>query len=139
MAVEEIVGSRPWCILRNLVHTVYREARHLGPAGDAQARVIVSAGPFLVAAKRCCSERANLKSRRLYNLTGNARSIADVLKPYETKTCLSVDDLISIFSLPNWRQGYGGPKWATIAKALKELISALEVEDIVSANQIVTE
>jgi hypothetical protein len=136
MTTSEMLQSRPWCVLRNLVHAVYREARHLGPAGDVEARVTVSVGPWVVAAKKCRSERAKLKSRDLYELTADARSVADVLRPYKESTCLSLDDLINVFSLPDWKPGYGGRKWKEIGETLRDLISALEVEDIARAHEI---
>jgi len=136
MDVDEIFRSRPWCVLRNLVHAVYREARHLGPAGDPSARVTVSVGPLAAAAKQCRSERAKLKSTELYKLTANARSVADVLRPYSESTRLSLDDLISVFSLPNWKSRYGGRKWREIAETLRDLVSALEAGDIARAHEI---
>ena len=46
MGSDELLRSREWCVLRNLVHTVYHEARHFGPSGDSEAKVTVSSGPF---------------------------------------------------------------------------------------------
>jgi len=129
MATNETIGSREWCVFRNLVHTVYREARHLGPEGDLNAQARVSGGPLLPHAEQCRRAREELKSLRLYELTTQARSTGDVLRPYQERTGLSVDDVIRVFNLPNWRRGYGGPRWATIAETLKELVSALEAGD----------
>ena len=129
MITNESSRARAWCVLRNLVHTVYREARHLGPKGDVGANVTVSSGPLLVSAKRCRRSRVELKSRRMYDLTAGANTTAEVLRPYQEKTGLSVDDLILVFSLPDWQPGYGGAKWMAIAETLKELLSALEVGD----------
>lgn len=136
MATSEMLQSRPWCVLRNLIHTVYREARHLGPAGDPKACVTVSVGPLVAAAKQCRSERAKLKSTELYKLTANARNVADVLRPYKESTGLSLDDLVSVFSLPNWKPCYGGRKWKEIAETLRDLVSALEAEDTARADEI---
>lgn len=123
-------------MFRNLVHAVYREARHLGPKGDDKARVTVSGGPLLPLAERCRGARAELRSRHLYELAAQARSTIDVLRPYQEKTGLSVDDVTRVFELPNWKPGYGGPRWAVIAETLKELVAALEDEDMVRASGI---
>jgi hypothetical protein len=128
--------GRAWCVLRNLVHTVYREVRHLGPKGDTKARVTVPSGPLLASAKRCRRARAELKSSHLHRLTAHANTVADVLRPYQEKTGLSVNDLICIFKLPTWQPKYGGPKWAAITETLKELIFALELGDSVRASAI---
>lgn len=69
MVSGEIVRSREWCVFRNLVHAVYREARHFGPPADNEAHVTVSSGPLLPYAKRCRQARAELKSTNLYRLT----------------------------------------------------------------------
>lgn len=139
MTKKEIIQSQAWCILRTLVYTAYREARHLGPEGDANAKVTVSDGTLSFAAKRCRSERARLKSRELHKLTASAHSVADVLSPYKESTHLSVDDLIQVFSLPNWISPYGGLKWAKIAETLKDLICALQADDVARAKAIAGE
>jgi len=72
----------------------------------------------------------------MYGLTARAKTTSEVLRPYQEKTCLSVDDLILVFRLPNWQPGYGGAKWAAIAETLKELLSAFEVGDSVRARAI---
>lgn len=136
MVTDEMIRSRAWCVLRNLAHAVYREARHLGPERDAQARVTVSGGPLLPQAQQCRRARVELKSRRLFEMTAQAKSTTEVLEPYVEKTGLSVDDAIRVFRLPSWERGYGGPKWAAIAETLKELLSALEAGDIVRAGTV---
>jgi hypothetical protein len=136
MVTDEMFRSREWCVFRNLVHAVYREVRHFGPPGDHEARVTVSSGPLPPYAKRCCQARAELKSTSLYRHTAQARNTTDVLKPYHEKTGLSVEDLAHLFKLPNWKPGYSGPKWATIAETLNELVSALEAEDSIRAHDI---
>lgn len=136
MVASEIVRSREWCVFRNLVHAVYREARHFGPPADNEAHVTVSSGPLLPYAKRCRQARAELKSTSLYSLTARAKSTTDVLRPYQEKTGLSLDDMIRLFKLPNWKPSYGGLKWTTIAETLKELVSALDAEDPIRAKGI---
>jgi hypothetical protein len=129
MGTENLVGTKPWCIFRNLVHAVYREARHLGPIGDREARVTVSTGPLLSAAQRCKVNRSELKSARLHEMTLHATSVSAVLQAYRERTGLDIDGVISVFRLPNWAHKYGGPKWAQIAEALKDLAAALEQRD----------
>ena len=136
---DEVQRRRAWCVFRNLVHAVYREVRHLGPNGDSEARVTVSGGPLLPCAMRCRRARAELKSRGLYETSAQANSTTDVLKPYQEKTGLSVDDAILVFKLPNWKPRYGGPKWAAIAETLKQLVSALEAGDSVRAGCVAQE
>jgi hypothetical protein len=137
MVTDEYIRSREWCVFRNLVHTVYREARHLGPERDLDAKVHVSSGhPLFPKAKLCYKAREELKSRHLYELTAQARSTADVLRPYREKTDLTVDELISAFKLQGWKPSFGGPCWAKIAETLKELISALEAEDFDRVSEI---
>lgn len=70
-----------WCVFRNLVHAVYREARHLGPPGDHTAKLVVSDGAFASAAARCRVSRAVLKTTQLYQRTANAPSTEAVLRP----------------------------------------------------------
>jgi hypothetical protein len=136
MVSDEMLQSRAWCVFRNLVQAVYREARHFGPPADHEACVTISKGPLLRSANLCRQARAELKSTSLYERTAQAKSTTDVIRPYREKTELSLDDVINVFKLPNWKTNYGGPKWATIAETLKELVSALEAEDPIRANGI---
>jgi hypothetical protein len=93
-------------------------------------------------AEKCSGARAELKSRHLYELSAKGKSTTDVIRPYQEKTGLSVDDLIHLFNLPDWDTGpdgepdYGGPKWAKIAETLKGLISALESGNMIRARGI---
>ncbi len=91
---------------------------------------------MLAYAKRCRQARAELKSTSLYKLTAQAKNTTDVLRPYQEKTGLSLDDMISLFKLPSWKQNSGGPKWVRIAETLKELVSAIEAKDPVRAGEI---
>jgi hypothetical protein len=136
MTDDMIAHGFAWCVLRNLVHTVYREARHLGPSGDPDAMVTVSGGVLLPSAERCSLKRQNLKSVDLHTATATANTIEEVLKPYEETTGLTVDDLIMVFSLPNWKSQYGGPKWVQIAETLKKLVIAFEAGDLEQAHRI---
>jgi hypothetical protein len=136
MQTGQTADKRTWCVFRNLVHAVYREVRHLGPIGDREARVTVSTGALLSAAWQCKTNRAQLKSARLYKLIQQANTVSAVLNPYRERTGLDIDGVISIFRLPNWTRTYGGPKWARIATTLKDLIAALEDGDRKRAAEI---
>jgi hypothetical protein len=54
-------------------------------------------------------------------------------------TGLSLDDVIKVFDLPNWKPGYGGAKWTRIAASLIELLSAIKADNMERANRIVSE
>jgi hypothetical protein len=105
MNSQQIIGSRTRCVFRNLVHTVYREARHLGPAGDPTACLTVTSGPLLAGAEQCRKFRARLKSTELFKRTAGAKTTAGVLKQYQELTGLSLSDVIVVFKLPGWRKG----------------------------------
>ncbi len=140
MSGGSITSSRAWCVFRNLVHTVYREVRHLGPSRDRDAMVTVADdAPLAAAAKLCQMNRKKLKSNDLHGSTASARSPAEVLAPYREMTGLSVADMVTVFELPNWKLGYGGVKWARIAATLMNLLSALEADDMERANRIGSE
>jgi hypothetical protein len=136
MSAPPPIPTRTWCIFRNLVHAVYREACHLGPHNDTEARIKVGPGRFLEAARLCRKHRSELKSCCLHSLTAQARTPAEVLRQYQDSTGLSVDHVIAVFRLPGWRPSYGGKKWAEIAETLKELVTALENSDDVKAAEI---
>jgi hypothetical protein len=137
MRVEMTITKKQWCVFRNLVHAVYREARHLGPAGDQHARVTVSTGPLQAAALRCKANRSELKTARLYTLTSNAETPGAVVEPYRERTGLGIDDLVSLFSLPNWVPSYGGQKWKRIATTLREFAAAIEAGDTARIAEVV--
>jgi hypothetical protein len=57
--------ERVWCYYRNLVHTVYREARHIGTPDDREVRCQV-AERYWPAARQCRRNRYTLKSSVLF-------------------------------------------------------------------------
>ena len=136
MTDYQIACPFAWCVFRNLVHAAYREARHLGPTGDVDAKVTVSYGHLLPSANRCRDARKDLESTSLHKATAKASTVREVLKRYEDETGLTVDDLITVFNLPGWRRSYGGQKWAHIVETLKELVLAFEAGDLKQANRI---
>jgi hypothetical protein len=47
MGMETLDRSNvAWCTFRNLLHAVYREARHVGPPGDPDAKLVLSEGRY---------------------------------------------------------------------------------------------
>lgn len=70
------------CYFRNLVHTVYREARHIGPVGDPEAKLKVVDGPYAQAAKKCRDARQLLKGVGLFKTTESAKTATEALRPY---------------------------------------------------------
>jgi hypothetical protein len=122
----DAVRHRAWCYLRNVVHAVYREARHVGPPGDAGARLHVSGDHALAAAAtRCSANRQLLKRSSLFKRTSAAKSVDEVLRPYQETTGLALSDLVLVFSEPGWATRYGGLKWAGIGRLAVELANAL--------------
>lgn len=130
------VESLAWCVFRNLVHTVYREARHIGPAGDTRAKLTVDAGKFVVAAERCASVRQRLKRRALFDELSDRDTTGDVLGGYEELTTVSVEDLVIVFDSPGWMRQYGGPRWAKIARLLIELRQAIDAGDMAAMQSV---
>jgi len=134
---SEMERRRAWCYFRNLVHTVYREARHVGSAGDAAAKLHLSDDHPLVAAGRLCAKRRSLlKSTSIFKQTAEAKSVDDVLRPYRDAAELELTDLVVLFSEPGWTQGFGGLKWAAIARATAELADALNIGKLDAALKV---
>jgi hypothetical protein len=121
--------QRAWCYFRNVVHTAYREARHLGPPEDSEAKLRVTDSVFASAARLCSKNRKLLKGTSLFNETASALSVDDVLQRYRNATALALEDLETLFSRPGWTRGYGGPKWAVIARAAITLAQAVKTGD----------
>lgn len=111
--------ERVWCYYQNLVHTVYREVRHIGEPGDKEAKYQVP-DQYLLAAQQCQQHRQTLKSSVPFR---NAKGVKtdDVIYCYETLTGLTLEDLLVIFSAPGWMTSYGGEKWAKITEVLLHL------------------
>jgi hypothetical protein len=114
---------------RNLVYCLYREIGVLTVGNHPElARKAKLESPFF-------SNQRKTQAKQLYHQTtteGNPRAI---LKPYEDRTGLSLQDLYRIFDEGNWRNTYGsysfgGPKWARIAKETIALYQAIDEEDL---------
>lgn len=126
-----------WCYFRNLVHTVYREARHVGPSEDSAAKLRLDNDHPLEAAAGCClKNRALLKGVSLFKQTAAAKSVDDVLRLYRDTTALELADLLLLFAEPRWASGYGGSRWAAIGRATAELAEALNLGKLDAALRV---
>jgi hypothetical protein len=117
---------------------VYREARHLGPPEDSGAKLRVTEPAFASAARRCSKNRKLLKGTSLFKKTASAPSVDDVLRPYHDTTALALEDLEPLFARPGWVKGYGGLKWAAIARAAVTLAEAVKTGDLDVALKVCT-
>lgn len=126
--------ERVWCYYRNVVHAVYREARHIGGPGDYEAKCQV-ADRYLPAAQKCRKNRLTLKSSVPFRkVTGSKTD--DVIGCYETLTGLNPEELVEIFRLPKWTPKYDGEKWAKITEVLLGLKQAIDDGELEAAVQI---
>lgn len=133
----ETERHRAWCYFRNLVHTTYREARHVGPSWDHMAKLCLPDNHRLAeAAKHCSNNRALLKGTSLFKQTAAAKCVDEIVQPYRGATGLGLADLVSLFAEPGWAPSYGGEKWAAIAKATVELAEALTAGDLEAALKV---
>jgi hypothetical protein len=130
--------KRVFCYFRNLVHTVYREARHVGPPGDSEAKLEVATGRYTEAARKCRAARQRLKGTELFKMMATA-STRDILKQYVAVTGLEVPDLVVLFRQPGWKANYGGPRWAVIAETLLRLQTALDAGNLDAALSVCDE
>jgi hypothetical protein len=117
------------CTFRNLAQASYREARHIGPPGDRDAKLGVAGSPYLAQARKCQRWRARLQGLGQYEASLGATSSAEVLDPYQRLTGLEPEDLVVLFRSEGWRRGYGGEKWAVIAEKMIELRGAIDAGD----------
>ncbi len=129
--------ERVWCYYRNLVHSVYREARHIGKPGDNEAKCQVK-GKYLFEAKKIHDNRHNLKSMVPFRKTTELQT-DKVIMCYQELTGLQPEDLVKIFRYMNWKPGYGGEKWANITEVLIRLKQEIDCSNIETALQICEE
>ena len=125
--------ERAWCYYCNLVHSVYREARHIGMAGDPKAKFIVS-DSYLQAAQKCFKNRCQLKSSVPFRHVA-APGTDSIIQVYQALTDLSPADLVTIFSTPGWVPSYGGQKWARITQVLLRLKQQIDEGALDEADQ----
>jgi hypothetical protein len=129
--------ERVWCEYRNLVHTVYREVRHLGTPDDPDARYRVAARYWL-AARQCRQHRHTLQSTVPFRHATGSRT-DDVMRCYEALTGLTPEDLVVIFRAPGWDAQYGGENWAHMVEVLLDLKGEIDRGVVDAAWQICEE
>lgn len=122
-------GARAWCYYRNLVHTVYREARHIGASGDPEARLIVDDPDLRKNVANIRRWRYVLKGLTVFTRIEHASSTTKTRKPYEEMIGLSIEQLAELFGRPGWTRTYGGQKWRSIALETIALGQALDDGD----------
>lgn len=128
-----------WCYLRNLVHTTYREVRHVGLSWDPDAKLrLPDSHRFAAAAKRCSKKRILLKGTSLFKQTLTAESVEDLVQPYRGVTGLELADLVLLFREEGWAKRYGGHKWERIAGITCELAEAINAGDLEFALELCT-
>jgi hypothetical protein len=118
-----------WCTFRNLAQAVYREARHIGPSGDPNARLILANDHYAAQAANCRKWRSKLQSLDLYETIADKKTTTSILRPYREATGLAPADLVALFRSNGWQGGYGGERWAVITDALVRLADALDNEE----------
>jgi hypothetical protein len=129
-------SDRAWCYYRNLVQTVYREARHIGGGQDRDARLRVADPALGAAVANIRRFREALKSTRLFDKVRDATRTDGVTKPYEEATGLRLEEVAELFGRDGWYPTYGGPRWQRIASLAIELRDALEAGEGDRAEQI---
>jgi hypothetical protein len=137
-AMEVKDWERVWCYYRNLVHSAYREIRHIGEPGDPEAKCQVN-DQYLFAGKRCLKNRHTLKSSVPFrNIT--MLQTDEVIRCYQELTGLEPKDLLKIFRDLKWNlSSYGGEKWAKITEVLIRLKREIDRSKLETALQICEE
>jgi hypothetical protein len=133
------VDDRAWCYYRNLVHTVYREIRHIGASGDPEARLRVDEESLGREIANIRKWRSRLKTTALFDKIANKRSTASIRAPYEEVTGLQLDQLAALFGRPGWDRYYGGEKWKRIVELTLQLGTAIDADDGRGANALCEE
>ena len=125
-----------WCTFRNLAQAVYREARHIGPRGDPDARLAVADERYKAQSANCRKWRSKLEGLDLFKKSANKQTTTSILRPYREVTGLEPEDLVALYRSDAWHPTYGGEPWAVIAEALISLANALDNEDAEAAMAI---
>jgi hypothetical protein len=108
---------------------VFREARHLGTAGDAEAKLKVADPEMARAMGSIARWRQTLKTTYFFEQIAEAWSVAAIREPYERATLLAMDSLPALFDRAGWASNYGGPPWRQIAEMALALGNALDAGD----------
>jgi hypothetical protein len=115
---------------RCLVALLYREAgvitQCVHPVLGRQAKL---AGSFFKDRKG--------QARLIYRQVRKEKSPSAILGPFEERTGQSLDDLCIAFSEGEWPRAFGGPNWAAIANATRQLKDALERDDLEGMTRLV--
>jgi hypothetical protein len=75
------------------------------------------------------AERRKDRAREIYHLLAAEVQTGRIVGPYESETGLSLDEVCRAFGDGHWSPGWGGPRWATIARATLELRDAIDRAD----------
>jgi hypothetical protein len=132
------VGETSWCYFRCLVQASYREARHIGPPGDHEAKCEVT-DKFAEAAALCARNRTTLKGLGLWKSSERAETTPEVLAPYVSASGLDPEELPELFLHSGWRTSYGGPLWSRIAEVMNRLRTAIDEGDNAMAHALCVE
>jgi hypothetical protein len=119
-----------------LVHTVYREARHVGMPTDKEARLVVDDPDLTRQMALVRKWRQPLKGTTLFEKVRASSDTLAVRAPYEQTIELTLLDLSALFDRPGWRPGYGGAKWKRITELTLELGKALDADDTARATAV---
>ena len=131
--------ERCWCYYRNLVHTCYREARHLGAPADSHAKLEVDDPDLQRAMAGIRKWRDRLMDGSIFEKVASKTSTADIRKPWEEVTALTLAQLPDLFARDGWAPSYGGRRWAHIVELTLKLGDALDVGDDTSGSRLCDE
>lgn len=114
----------PLDMFKKAVSFLYREIGVLRPENHPEVyrKASIDSGFF--------SPRRKPIAAALFFETAQEPDVRMILRPYEEMTGLELDDIVLAFrdgkwASPSGRVFYGGPRWATIAKAVVALRDAL--------------
>ena len=122
---------------RHLVYCLYREIGVLRSSNHAEVakKAWLKSGFFTGDRKRQAGD--------LYCMTRLENRSEAILRPYKTRTGLTLEDIFRAFDEGNWQQGghfvFGGPKWAKIAENTMALRDAIDSENWTTAKNLILE
>lgn len=131
--------DRGLCYYRNLVHTVYREARHIGAKGDPEARFNSWDPDLEPAIEAIVTSRSILDSLSIFRDINDEIVTSQIRAPYEQATLLTLPQLVNLFDQDGWRAGWGGLPWAAIGRLTIQLGDALDAQDDAAIDRLCNE
>ncbi len=134
--IERARTDRAWCFYRNLVHTCYREARHLGKVGDKAAKLEVGNPDLQMAMAKIAKWRQQLEGRSIFDKVATKTSTTAIRQPWLDAVALDLRTLQKLFARPGWRDRCGGDRWASIVALTIRLGDALDSGNADAANRI---